>query len=229
MNVIVLAWGPSLPTNFAVEGHGTSTDEQNFWAGLVPVSSAAANVQPALRAGSVPYTVYAPGNNPAVLAGTLGGSISSSGNPVPLPTAPPGSVPTTVPGVPGAQVPPPPIPGSGAVQPQSIHISPYADVHYRLPASIKPGKLSLVYDIARSSPIGDLDLLAYNVTTGSWDKVGTLQTSGATKASHLNGTLSVPNPAGYTGSGGDVYIRILPKGGDTTLTGVTLNLELNGK
>jgi len=229
MNVIVLAWGPSAPNNFVVEGHSTSTEELNLWADLVPVSLPAGNEQPALSAGSVPYTVYAPGNNPSLLVWTGSGPIASSSNPGPPPTVVPAVIPTTAPSLPGRPAPTPFVPGGPAAQAQSIHVSPYADVHYRLPAGVKPLKLSLVFSIGQSSPAGDFDLMAYNVTSGSWDNVGTIQTSSATQSSTVTGTLTIPNPADYTGTAGDVIIRLRPKGGDTTLTNVTLNLELNGK
>ena len=169
--------GRPRPPISTVEGHGTSTEELNLWADLVPVS-ATGNEQPALRAGSVPYTVYAPGNNPTVLVWTGSGPLSSSGNPGPPPTVVPAVIPTTAPGVPSRINPIPAVPGGSTAQAQSIHVSPYADVHYRLPAGVKPAKLSLAYSIGQSSPAGDLDLLAYNVSSGSWDSVGTIQTSG---------------------------------------------------
>jgi hypothetical protein len=227
-NVIVLAWGPPLPANFEVEGHTTSTDELNLWADVVPVSSPVANEQPALRAGLVPYTVYAPGNNPTLLVWNGSGPLSSSVSPGLPPTSVPGIVPTAAPGVPIPPVPIPYVPG-GVASVQTIHISPYADIHFRLPAGIKPATLSLTYTIGQSTAAGDMDLLAYNVSKGNWDKVGAVQVGSASQSAHLNGTISINNPPAYTGAGGDVIVRLQPKAGDTTLTDVTLNLELNAK
>jgi hypothetical protein len=232
MSVIVLAWGPPLPANFEVEDHGTSTEELNMWAGVASVSSPAANEQPALHAGVVPYTLYAPGNNPPVLTWTGGGPLSSPGGPLSV-SGGPAPVPSAVPTVgSGTQqfVPPAVVAiGGSAVQSLSVHVSPYADVSYRLPAGIKPDKLALSYDVAQASTTGDIELLAYNVITGTWDSAGTMQTNNGTQTSTSHATVPIANPANYTGPAGDVTIRLLPVGGDTTLTNLTLNLELNGK
>jgi hypothetical protein len=210
MSVIVLAWGPSVPTNFDVPDHSTSTEELNLWTFVVPVGSAG-NEQAVLSAGSVPYRVYAPGNNPSIIVWNGSGTLSPT----------PGAVPSAVPTLPpGARIVPPTISAGGSTpSPLSIHISPYADVQYRLPAGTKPDKLTLTYSIGQGTATGDIAMLAYNIKSGKWDSIGSLSKSG---------TLSIPSPTLYTGPAGDVTIRLQPKG-DAILSDVTLNLALNGQ
>ncbi len=91
MRVIVLAWGPTLPTNFDVAGHSTGNEELNLWTSVVPVGSAGSE-QAVLPAGSVPYTLYAPGNKPSIIVWNGSGTLSVVPGAVPsaVPPLPPG-------------------------------------------------------------------------------------------------------------------------------------------
>ncbi len=222
MSVIVLAWGPPVPANFSVEGHNSNSEELNVWADVAPVGLAD-HQHPILTSGSVPYVIFAPGNNPALLPwnGDLTLPNSSTG-PTPVPTTPASGQ--------GLLTPTPlPISGGFSSPSQGIRIAPYADVQYRLPAGTHPDSLTFNYSIAQIATDGDIALLAYNVTTGKWDSIGTWAKSGVTGGAKSQGALPIPNPTQYTGTAGDVTLRLLPKGNDATLTDASLNISLNEK
>jgi hypothetical protein len=89
----------------------------------------------------------------------------------------------------------------------SLSLAPYADAHFSLPAGVKPEKLSLV---SRWPLAEGVDLLAYNVRTGKWDRlVGPDSTQGGQQPA--TATLVLPSPVDYTGPAGDVTIRLLSK------------------
>ena len=218
MNVIMLAWGPAPSTQFGVQGYSTTSEDVNVWADLVRVK-ADANDQGRLdflRSDSVPYTIYAPGNNPAILpmgqaysgASAQAQMLSTqfyvgSSQPQPFPAPTP-----IFPLQPGQ-----PAPGAG------IRLAPYADLQFRLPTGTEPSNLTLKYTVKVTDEDVVLDLLAYNVATGAWDKLSTLEQS--TTANEI----SIPNPTHYTGSAGDITLRILSSA-ETNLDAV-LDLALN--
>jgi hypothetical protein len=225
LNVVVLAWGPSAPAAFGVDGYSTSSEELNVWASLAPVG-VSANEAPALNSGLVPYSIYAPGNSPPLVPWNGSNALPNApGGPGAVPTFPPTVAPTSVPSF-GTPTPA----GGGTSAPlPGIHVSPYADIQFRLPPGTKPDKLTFDYSIARISTDGDIDLMAYNVTKGSWDVVGTWADSSGGRVTSTSGSLSIPNPVQYTGPGGEVTLRIQPRGTDTTLTDAMFSLGLNGK
>jgi len=228
MNVIVLAWGPSPPSAFEVEGHSVGADELNVWTSVAHVGVDTSE-QPRLHSGLVPYTVYAPGNNPQVIAWSGGSSLPNPqvGGPGMVPTVAPTLVPSIGPGVTIIATPLPQ--GGYAPPPLGIVISPYADVQYRLPAGVKPNSLTFNYSIAQLSSDGEIDLLAYNVSKGNWDRIGTWTHDPAGRVSSTSGNLPIPNPAQYTGPSGDVTLRLQPKGTSATMSNATLNMTLNEK
>jgi hypothetical protein len=103
-----------------------------------------------------------------------------------------------------------------------VTLQPYADVPFRLPAGSKPDSLKLSIKIASlSAPV--IDLLAYNVRTGVWDRLGSL--GGNSQTTNFVG--SIPNPANYTGPAGDVTMRLLSTTGTTTISLRSVDLGLN--
>lgn len=228
MNVIVLAWGPPPPSSFDVEGHTTNSEELNVWTSVAPVGVGTTE-QPSLHSGLVPYTLYAPGNNPSMIAWTGGNALPNPqvGGPGMVPTVVPTVAPTLVPGV--TTIPTPFLPGGYTPSPLGIVILPYADVQYHLPAGTVPDSLTFSYSVGQLSSDGEIELLAYNVDKGSWDKIGTWTHDPTARISSSSGTLSIPNPVQYTATSGDVILRLQPKGTSATLTDVTLNMALNEK
>jgi hypothetical protein len=103
----------------------------------------------------------------------------------------------------------------------NITLQPYADLAFRLPAGTKPDSLNLSVAVGSSS--GDVDLLAYNVRKGAWDRLGSLGNS----AQATNFTTPIPNPADYTGPAGDVTLRLLSTTGKTDLNFKSVDLSLN--
>jgi hypothetical protein len=237
MSVVVLAWGPSPPSSFDVEGHSTSSEELNVWTDLAPIR-VNGNETPKLHSGLVPYTIYAPGNKPAVTSWNGAG-------PLPTPFAPysvPNYVPTAVPTLPVGTTPgppsgpntsitptPAPYPGGLPGQPQGLRIFPYADVRYRLPAGTQPTDLTFSYSIASVVTDGDIDLLAYSVNEGKWERIGSWPSNSKGTAASTTGNFSIPDPARYTSPAGEVILRLQPKGTDATLTSVSLDMGLNEK
>ncbi|MEO8288981.1 MAG: hypothetical protein ABI670_21430 [Chloroflexota bacterium] len=217
MNVIVLAWGPSVPTSFDVEGHTTNKEELTVWADIAPIT-ASGNDQAKLSAGKVPYIVYAPSNNPSWLP--WNGDLS-----LPNVSSGPGPVPTASPIYP---VTPTPYPGYTPPA-QGVEVAPYADLQYSLPSGTRPDSLDFNYSIDAISTDGDIDLLAYNVESGKWDVLGTWPAAGTSQTASTKGTLTIPDPAQYVTPGGSVTIRLQAKGNRATLTNATLNLSLNEK
>lgn len=102
----------------------------------------------------------------------------------------------------------------------NINLNPYADMHFQLPAGTKPEHLSLV----TSWPLPDtVDLLAYNVQTGQWDRLA----GPADGVQPPTVSLSLPNPTDYTGPAGDVTIRLLSRSGKASVQLSTLEMALN--
>lgn len=228
MSVIVLAWGSDLPVNFDVDGHTTNSEDINLWAHLAPVSGSG-NEPPSLTSGLIPYSIYAPGNVPTLVIWNGSRTLPNSpGNP-PLPTVPAPITPGITPGITSSvitnvPVPTPSLPNPAYTPPpQGIQIAPYADVQYRLPAGTRPTDLTLSYSIAQISADADIDVLAYNITTGKWDRLATWQPTNQ----KFDGALALPTPSQYTGPAGDLTIRFQPEGADATLTDASLNMALN--
>jgi hypothetical protein len=105
-----------------------------------------------------------------------------------------------------------------------VSLHPFTTVQFRLPQGTQPGSLALEYE-ARTSLAGNpLEVLAFNVRTGAWDRLAEI-------AGGQSQQMSVPinNPLDYTGPGGDVTLRIAPTVGSTA-TGIafdTFTLSLN--
>jgi hypothetical protein len=210
MQVVMVAWGPSTPTQFAVPGYDTSNEGANVWVGTAWVR-VNGNDQPSVsfsRSDSVPFTIYAPASTQSVLPmGKTGGSTGAS--------YPPGSNPA----VPG------PVPTATALPGQQgtttgFRASPYADLLFNLPAGTKPDKLTLRYTLRDVGQNDDVDLYAYNQNTGAWDKIASLEID---KPATL---LSIPNPTQYTGAAGDVTLRLLSTAGQTNVD-ASFDLALN--
>jgi hypothetical protein len=109
------------------------------------------------------------------------------------------------------------------VLPTSIALDPYADVPFRLPASVKPDSLDLSVKVGSSS--GNVDVLAYNVRRGAWDRLGGLGSSSGGQTTNF--VASIPNPADYTGPAGDVTLRLLSTTGKADLGLRSIDLGLN--
>jgi hypothetical protein len=103
-----------------------------------------------------------------------------------------------------------------------IVLEPYADVPFRLPAGTRPESLNLSVKVDSSSS-GDIDLLAFNVRTGGWDRLGSMGSSSQT----TNFVASIPNPPNYTGAAGDVTVRLLSTTGKTEVSLRSVDLGVN--
>lgn len=103
-----------------------------------------------------------------------------------------------------------------------IYTGRYADASYRLPPGTQPDRLSLHY--SASSINGDVDVLAFDASSGAWHRIDTLAGSGTTSAAS---TINISNPRNYVGPGGDVLIRLLPQTGTLSLTLQSFDLALN--
>jgi hypothetical protein len=99
-------------------------------------------------------------------------------------------------------------------------VNPYADILYRLPPGTRPARLALQWSFSASSQSNNAFLLAYNVRTGVWDRIGTLN-------SDQGGAPGIQIPADYVGPAGDVTIRLLSQSGLQTWYFSSLDLMLN--
>ncbi|HST04290.1 MAG TPA: hypothetical protein VLQ48_06090 [Chloroflexia bacterium] len=227
MNVVLVAWGPSPSTRFSVDGSSILSQEQevNVWASKARVV-ATQNDQPSLNSDQVPYTVYAPGNSPSLLP--MGGSssqayTSQSNGSSTMFLLPPGQVPpnqsqSTVP------QPLPTVTYGSSLPASGLFLTPYIDFYYRLPAGAQPQSLYLNFttsNTGRPQPGSPLDVEAYNVQTGTWDNIATINSV----SDVLQQT--IPSPTQYVGPAGDVTIRLSsPDRTDINING-TFHLALN--
>ena len=104
----------------------------------------------------------------------------------------------------------------------NLMLKPYADITYKLPAGTRPATLSFSYQAVGN--IGEIDLLAHNVNTGEWDRVGTL-VNGAISPPHL---LPISNPSAYTSPKGHVTLRLNAHPGEQSVSLSPMDLILNG-
>ena len=100
-------------------------------------------------------------------------------------------------------------PGSQA---SSVALKPYVDTMFRLPGGVKPGSVSVTLPWPLPSGV---DLLAYNVSTGKWDKL----TDSAWPPDGFGRIYYVAccAAASYTGPAGDVTVRMLAGAGRASL------------
>jgi hypothetical protein len=104
-----------------------------------------------------------------------------------------------------------------------LSLDPYADITYRLPAGLRPASLELKYKINYATQ--DVSVLAQNVRTGQWDRLGALDVAGAT-ANNIS-TLAIPSPADYTGPAGHVTVRLQSNTGKQTVQMSSFDMTLN--
>jgi hypothetical protein len=214
MEVVMVAWGPAPATRFALNGRSSQDKEENVWVSTAHVTAIEGD-QASLDSALVPFTIYAPGNTPSLL-------VMSPGPPAPVPGAflypPPATVAPQV-GVP--QPVPTYFPGLAAT---GISLTPYADFRYRLPVGVRPQSLLLSHSKGNATPPSNnqpLDVLAYNVQTGSWDHIATLA-SPSDAFQH-----ALPNPSSYVGPAGDVTIRLRSSGSAASSLDGVFQLSLN--
>jgi hypothetical protein len=100
-------------------------------------------------------------------------------------------------------------------------INPYADILYRLPPGTRPARLALQWSFSSGSPANNAVLMAYNVRSGKWDRIGPLINTGQGAAA------GIQSPADYVGPAGDVTIRLLSESGRQTWDFSSLELTLN--
>ncbi len=98
---------------------------------------------------------------------------------------------------------------SGEGGKSSLSLSPYVDFLVRLPVATRSNGLHLEYATAVSDNIA---VLAYNVRTGTWDRLGNLSTTLGVSTS-----LGIPAAESYIGPGGNVTFRFLPESSGLTL------------
>jgi hypothetical protein len=107
----------------------------------------------------------------------------------------------------------------------TVSFNPFTTVQFRLPAGTQPDSLTLVYKMHSSLAGNRVEVLAFNVGTGTWDTL-------AEVADDPSQQMSVPisNPGDYTGPGGDVTLRIAPAPGSpaSEVAFDTFTLSLNG-
>jgi hypothetical protein len=105
-----------------------------------------------------------------------------------------------------------------------LFLTPYIDFYYRLPAGAQPQSLYLNFttsNTGRPQPGSPLDVEAYNVQTGTWDSIATINSV----SDVLQQT--IPSPTQYVGPAGDVTIRLSsPDRNDINING-TFKLALN--
>jgi hypothetical protein len=218
LRVTLLAWGPGLPTAFSVDGYSTSNDEVNLWTGTFDVRSADSDTS-RLNNGSVPYSIYAPGNSPAWLPW-------NGVNPIPVVVVPTGPMPTTMPGV--IPTPTPAFyPGPSTQPPPGLRLDPYADLRYRLPAGTSPDSLKFSFSIGVLTAQSEIDLLAYNVDSGAWDRIGTWDRPAGGAAASTTGEIALQEPSHYTAPDGTVILRLRSGATPATLSDVKFGLSLN--
>jgi hypothetical protein len=99
-------------------------------------------------------------------------------------------------------------------------VNPYADILYRLPPGTRPASLVLQWAFSVNSLANSAVLMAYNVRTGGWDRIGTLNSGQGTVP-------GIQSPADYVGPAGDVTIRLLSESGAQTWDFSSLELILN--
>ncbi|HEX9988400.1 MAG TPA: hypothetical protein VGE45_07980 [Chloroflexia bacterium] len=98
-------------------------------------------------------------------------------------------------------------------------INPYADILYRLPPGTRPDRLALQWSFT-SGLQNSAVLMAYNVRSGEWDRIGTVNGGQGAAA-------GIQSPADYVGPAGDVTIRLLSESGPQTWDFSSLDLILN--
>jgi len=98
---------------------------------------------------------------------------------------------------------------SGEGRKSSLSLYPYVDFLVRLPVATRSAGLHLEYGTAVSDNIA---VLAYNVRTGTWDRLGNLSTTEGASTS-----LGIPTAESYIGPGGNVTFRFLPESSGLTL------------
>jgi hypothetical protein len=100
----------------------------------------------------------------------------------------------------------------------AVLVSPYVDVLVRLPQNTRSSELQLEYGASVSSKV---TLLAYNIRTGAWDRLGELSTDANTTT-----TIGIPNAENYIGPAGNVTLRLLPEDAGAILTLTPLSFSL---
>ncbi|MEO6458746.1 MAG: hypothetical protein ABIO92_10835 [Chloroflexia bacterium] len=104
----------------------------------------------------------------------------------------------------------------------NLTLKPYADITYKLPAGTKPATIAFSYQAVGNT--GEIELLAHNVNTGNWDRVGTL-VNGAISPPQL---LPISNPSAYTSPNGHVILRLNTRPGEQSVNLSPMDLVLNG-
>ena len=107
----------------------------------------------------------------------------------------------------------------------AVPLNPFTTVQFRLPQGTQPDSLALQYEARAGLPGSPLEILAFNVRAGTWDRVAEIAGGQSQQAN-----VPISNPRDYTGPGGDVTLRIAPAAGSTA-TGAafdTFTLALNG-
>ncbi|HYP40334.1 MAG TPA: hypothetical protein VEX13_08230 [Chloroflexia bacterium] len=99
-------------------------------------------------------------------------------------------------------------------------INPYADILYRLPPGTRPTRLALQWSFSVNSQANNVVLMAYNVRTGKWDRIGTLDIG-------QGAVPGIQSPSDYVGPAGDVTIRLLSESGAQIWNFTSLDLMLN--
>lgn len=199
MKVVMVAWGPSPNTKFDVPGFATRTEELNVWTDLAQVKK---GTQARLDS-AVPFAMYAPGNSPSMLPMGQTGVDILGGQTVMSYTAQlsfgSGSQSQPVPVV-------PPMMRSTLIMPDetdSVQISPYADLVFKLPASTKPENLTLRYQSQYEEEPAQFDVLAYNYSNGTWKKLTSVELSASTT------TINLENPVQFVSDSGNITLRLL--------------------
>jgi hypothetical protein len=103
--------------------------------------------------------------------------------------------------------------------PTGSRVAPYADLQFKLPAGAKPQSLNLYYDSTGIQGSG-AEWLIYNVRTGAWDPLGSVERAGASFGTANRRVVSISSPVDYTGPGGHVVLRLFSQ---ASLNGVSLS------
>ncbi len=107
-----------------------------------------------------------------------------------------------------------------------LTLKPYADITYRLPPGTRPAELAFNYQATGFT--GEVEVLAQNVSTGVWERVGSLMNQEPSSNGTKDVALAIPNPSTFTGPGGDVTLRLNSLSGEQSGSLSTRDLILNG-
>ncbi|MDQ3927939.1 MAG: hypothetical protein M3328_02200, partial [Chloroflexota bacterium] len=92
----------------------------------------------------------------------------------------------------------------------AMRLNPFTTVHFRLPSGTQPGSLTLEYKTRAAPGDNSIAVLGFNIRAGAWDTLAEIAGGSPQEI-----RVPIPNPADYTGPGGDVTLRLAPGAGSS--------------